>query len=387
METNAALMTGKGAAAISCITIVGPKAKEVISKITKPASNVASRLQKESLILTEIMDSERIVDQVLVACEGDDKFTINAHGNPILVESIMELLKSNGVKLISGKEMLMLEALQKNPENLLAAEASVEHIYSKTIAGAKLIFNQKTHGLSKLANLWLKETSPSKIQTSCAEVLENTKVAELIISGAKVMIAGAPNSGKSTLLNQICGKQKAIVADIAGTTRDWVSATTTADSLEIEFFDTAGLDEELATKTKLDKVSQEATLDLFKQANLLLYLIDAQNPKKINLELLHKYAPKDIPVISVLNKIDKGEIAPHILDDFHVDISIIAESGKNVNELISLIEEKLAVVNFELTEAIFFKERHKKIAREILDCGQDIDKIKSLLNKLINPKG
>ncbi len=387
METNAALMTGKGAAAISCITIVGPKAKEVISKITKPASNVASRLQKESLILTEIMDSERIVDQVLVACEGDDKFTINAHGNPILVESIMELLKSNGVKLISGKEMLMLEALQKNPDNLIAAEASVEHIYSKTIAGSKLIFNQKTHGLSKLANLWLKEISPTKIQTSCAEVLENTKVAELIISGAKVMIAGAPNSGKSTLLNQICGKQKAIVADIAGTTRDWVGATIIAGSLEIEFFDTAGLDEELATKTKLDKVSQEVTLDLFKQANLLLYLIDAQNPEKIDFELLHKYIPKNTTVISVLNKIDKRNIDTQILEKFNIDISISAENGENIDGLISLIERKLSTTNLNSTEAIFFTERHKKIAREILDCEQDIDKIKSLVNKLINPKG
>ncbi len=379
-------MTGKGAAAISCITIEGPEAREIISKITKPSSNVSQRLQEESLILTEIVDSQGIIDQVLIAREGDEKFTINTHGNPIVVESIMGLLRRNGVSLISGKEMLMTEALQENQGNLLAAEASVEHIYSKTINGSKLIFNQKNHGLSKLANLWLKETSAVKIQTSCAEVLEKTKIAKLIISGAKVMIAGAPNSGKSTLLNQICGKQKAIVADIAGTTRDWISATTIADSLEMEFFDTAGLDEELAAKTALDKISQEATLDLFKQANLLLYLIDAQNPEKINLELLHKYIPKETPVISVLNKIDKCAAAPETLKELNVDISISAESGENVNELISLIEERLAVADFKLTEAIFFTQRQEKIAREILDCEKDIDKIKSLVKKLINHK-
>lgn len=386
MKTKAALMTSKGAAAISCISLVGENGSEILTRLTTTASGEKIALKKGRLVLAEIIDSQKIIDQVVIACEDENRFTINCHGNPILVETIMELLKKNSVELISPKQMLFLEARLKYKDNFIAAESASEHVFSKTIEGSKLILNQKESGLSKVAHNWLTYKSSEEILSQCKDVLANTKIAKLIIAGANVIIAGTPNSGKSTLLNQICGKQKAIVADIAGTTRDWISATAPIESLVLEIFDTAGLDESLAAKTKLDKVSQEITFELLKKANLVLYVIDAENPEPVNIESLRNSLPEDAATIAIFNKIDLAQNAPSKASGFDAQLAISARDGKNIGELIALIRDSLKVSDFELDSPICFTQRQELIAEEMLDCGGDFAKIISLVDELISPK-
>ncbi|GAI47024.1 unnamed protein product, partial [marine sediment metagenome] len=140
-----------------------------------------------------------------------------------------------------------------------------------------------------------------------------SQTAKLIIAGCTMVIAGPPNSGKSTLLNCICGKQKAIVTDIKGTTRDWVSAKCQIGSLSAELIDTAGLDEKLAATPEniLAKKSQEKTARILEQADLVLLVLDNSQPiDQLDGRLIEKITGKLVlseaegKILTVLNKSD-----------------------------------------------------------------------------------
>ena len=125
------------------------------------------------------------------------------------------------------------------------------------------------------------------VSAEAEQILENSQIAKLIMFSCKVAIIGPPNTGKSTLLNLLAGRQKAIVTDIKGTTRDWVSAQCRIEPLYLELFDTAGLDKK--PEDVIERESQQKSIEILQQADLVLLVLDiSQTAEQLDKSLLGK---------------------------------------------------------------------------------------------------
>jgi len=384
MTTFAAVMTGKGSGAIATIELAGRSAEKTIKKIFKPLNQKPVTLKTGKILVGHIADTDKTIDQVTVACHSDKNFAINCHGNPLIVEIIMELLEKNSVKTVSA-EQLKIKTLskQKNISDI-EIETKIALVNAKTLLGSKIIANQAKTGLTKKTHEWLKnkdEYSLEQIKTQATEILAKSDIANSIIFGCTAVLAGPPNSGKSTLLNTLAGKQKAIVTDIKGTTTDWVSATCKAGQLNIEFIDTAGL---AHPKDAIDKKSQQKTKHLLTNADLVLLVLDANKPlKQLNEKIVEKIKSKK--TITVLNKSDldrklnSDKLPTHLKNT----VQISAKTGQGTEELLKKIQNLLCADNFDTTEPICFTERQKKILKKI-STAKSNQTLKAAIEQLLN---
>ncbi|MGD9110381.1 MAG: 50S ribosome-binding GTPase, partial [Phycisphaerales bacterium] len=236
METVAAVMTSKGTGAIATISLFGPDADNILRKIFNPPS----KLKAGQTALGAITVNGNVIDQVLIGCEGVDNFTINCHGNPLIVSDILRLLEKKGASTVSTERLLIKKYSQMST---IAIEAKLVMADIKTLDGTRIVSNQIGGGLTKAVKSWqqtVENGSPEKVRPEAKTILQNSKKTRPLIYGCKIVLAGAPNSGKSTLLNRLAGKEKAIVTDIKGTTRDWVSTDCQLGKLSAEVIDTAG---------------------------------------------------------------------------------------------------------------------------------------------------
>ncbi|MDD5134361.1 MAG: 50S ribosome-binding GTPase [Phycisphaerae bacterium] len=356
----ASLTTAKTVAAISSIQITGAGSVNILRKIFRPAGKTVD-FNEGNILHGFIFASGRDIDEVVIGCEGKDNFSINCHGNPLIVENILELLKRHGARVVEPEEIMMLLGRGKYGDNTIAVEADIAAAGAASLAGAQIIAHQLKMGLFNTAQSWLKNMNVSQIEDigACAErILKDSRIADFFIRGVKVVIAGAPNSGKSTLFNYLCGKEKAIVTDIAGTTRDWLSAKVKLKKITAEFFDTAGLDEDLSEKNIIDSQSQKQAVDLINECDLVLVVVDCTNPAIVMAGLTE--AKKKIAVFNKCDLIDKSAVA-----GLPYGVKISAKTGAGVNELIDWIEQSLGVWDFDLKKTVCFTERQKKILEQI----------------------
>jgi tRNA modification GTPase len=387
----AALMTGKGVAAIATVCIVGDDAGKIIKSIFKPIgkNNLTTneheltlvkfnktKLQFETgkIFLGSIVDGQKIIDQVVVGCERKNEFAIHCHGNPLIVELIMELLVKRGAEAISAEQLLEISNFRSKISNRIAVEAKIAQLKAKTIEGYKLLENQIDGGLTAKAKEWIETSSIEQIKIEANVILDVSKVAQYIIRGCKVVIAGPANSGKSTLLNCLAGRDKSIVADIPGTTRDWVSTQCVAGSLAMEVFDTAGLDETLTAESAIDKAAQERSIELIRQADVVIWMIDGSD-EKVNFKSQISNLKNQIVV---LNKCDLG-----LKTQFAGAVAISAKNGTGIDELTKRIRIALGVDGFDLKQAVCFTDRQKSLLDK-LHKAENKPAADSLITELLN---
>jgi tRNA modification GTPase len=351
MFAFAAVITGKGTGAIATIQICGSSAKGVLEKIFKPSDKFAVG----KICVGTITDSSRTIDQVTIGCEGPDTFAINCHGNPLIVEEIMQLLQQQGVELVTAEQLLVRTF---DGSNTIALEAKLNLPKAKTIEGTRTILNQIDSGLTATAKNWL-ENPTDKIATEAKNIIEAGRIARHIIFGCRIVIAGPPNTGKSTLLNQLCRNQKAIVTNTKGTTRDWVSAECRIGPMSVELIDTAGLDEQLADE--INKAAQQAAIERINQADLILLVLDnSESDRQLDAGLIKAVAEKK--VLTVLNKSDlpaRFDIAmlPSFLSN---TAAVSAKLGDGIENLCTEIQRLTGVESFDLRQAVCFTPRQER---------------------------
>ena len=216
------------------------------------------------------------------------------------------------------------------------------------------------------------KTQITELAAKLDAAIANNKSGAVIKSGINVALVGRPNAGKSSLLNSLLGQDRAIVTDIAGTTRDVIRETILCDGIKINFIDTAGLRD---AENLVEKIGIERSRKEIEKADIVLYLIDLE--KEIDACELQEIANlKNDNLIIVGNKIDKKHKNNDffkVFSRFSCDlVEISALSGKNVENLKRKIIEKCNASNIDYSQIILTNKRHQNLAKNCWDICQNI---------------
>jgi len=363
-------MTGKGTGAISTIQVFGDSAETLIKKVFKPAGTKPLEFKTGEIHIGTICDGTKVIDQVTIGYESTDIFAINCHGNPLIVEMIMQLLGQHRANLVTAEQLLTKTLSVQEQNNTIAVEAKLAQAKARTLQGTKIIANQIDAGLAKKARGWLESINEISFDTIKAEavgILQKSRTAKLIIYGCTAVLTGPPNSGKSTLLNCLAGRQKAIVTDIKGTTRDWVSAKCQIGSLSVKLIDTAGLDEESSgSEDTIENAAQKKTSEILEQADIILLVLDNSQPaEELDIRLVDKIVGKQI--ITVLNKSDLSarfdtNRLPETLSN---TVQISAKEGTGIENLSEKIIKTIGATDFKLREPVSFTIRQENLLQKL----------------------
>ncbi len=343
-DTIVALATANGSGAIAVIRLSGEDAITLAAKCFKSVSGKKLTAQHTHTIhLGHIIDSEKIIDEVLVSIfknpksyTGENVVEISCHGSTYIQQEIIQLFLRQGCRMATAGEFT-LRAFLNGKLDLSQAEAVADLISSDNEASHQIAMQQMRGGFSseivKLRAELLNFASLIELELDFAEedvefadrsqftdlvdritfvlkrLIDSFAVGNVIKNGIPVAIVGEPNVGKSTLLNALLNEERAIVSDIAGTTRDTIEDELAIGGIGFRFIDTAGIRD---TKDVVESIGIKKTHEKIKQAQVVIYLFDAnvmsnENDKSQNFrieiqKIINKYPQKQVLVIA--NKID-----------------------------------------------------------------------------------
>ncbi len=388
MSIRAAVMTGQGTGAIATIQLFGDSAEAVVRTIFHGKEGRPPDLARGHIVLGHIVEGAESIDQVTIGCEGPDTFTIHCHGNPLIVERIMRLLRRHEVAPISAEQMLARMLTSRGHADSISVEAKLALTTVKTIEGAVIISNQVRAGLSRKLRQWRERLdSPSweQIAAEAAQVLRDSELARLIISGCTIALIGPPGTGKSTLLNTLAGREKAIVTGIPGTTRDWVSAEIHIPPLAVTLIDTAGLDSGLAAG-EIDRAAQRKSIEILERAGLILLILDRSRPaEQLTDDVMRAVAGKK--VVTAFNKADLPAqlSSEHLPEKLGQPIPISAKQGTGISDLIQAVRRVCNVVGFPSDCVVAFTDRQRRLLTGLQHVGSKSEAASIVMELLQGP--
>ena len=359
-----AISTPTGMGAIALIRITGDNALMKVEPFFKSRKDISiSDIKSHSIIYGDFTYNDEIIDEVVLSYfakgksfTGQETVEISCHGSTYIQKTIIEKLLTNNIRLAKAGEFTM-RAFLNGKFDLTQAEAVSDLIYSDSSSMHKIALNQMRGGfqndLKVLREELLHFTSMIELELDFSEedvefankndLLElidrvKTKVSELkdsfkhgnaIKNGIPVAIAGKPNSGKSSLLNLLLNEEKAIVSNIAGTTRDAIEDTIIIDGIKYRFVDTAGLRK---TDDEIESKGIEITKSKISKASVLIYLFDINditNDEIVN--DLFEFNRDDLTILLVRNKID-------LKNQSDIKMESLLKSCKNfhINEILEI---------------------------------------------------
>lgn len=342
-----ALATPAGSGAIAVIRISGKDAISICDANFKSVSNKQLSKQKTHTIhLGHIIKDGKELDEVLVSIfknpnsyTGENVVEISCHGSPFIQQEIIQLFLRKGCRVANPGEFT-LRAFLNGKMDLSQAEAVADLISSDNEASHQIAMQQMRGGFSNEIKALREElmnfASLIELELDFAEedvefanrdqfrdlilriekvlkhLIDSFAVGNVIKNGIPVAIVGEPNVGKSTLLNALLNEEKAIVSDIAGTTRDAIEDELNIEGVGFRFIDTAGIRE---TKDVVESIGIKKTFEKISQSQVVIYLFDADSVSSnqssvsniiVEIEKIKNKFP-DKPLIIVTNKIDKIE--------------------------------------------------------------------------------
>ena len=332
-DTIVSISTSIGVGAIAIIRLSGPKAIEIVNKIFKGKD--LTKVDSHTINYGYIKENDTIIDEVLVSImrapktyTTEDVVEINTHGGIATTNKVLELCLTNGARLAEPGEFTK-RAFLNGRIDLTQAEAVEDIITSTTDKSLNLSMNQLTGSLKKLitktrktmvnlmANIEVNIDYPEyedaenitipllkeklvPIKNKLSKLLEESKNAKIIKDGIDIALIGRPNVGKSSLLNLFLEEEKAIVTNIAGTTRDIVEGQTIINGIKINFIDTAGIRN---TTDVVEKIGVEKSKQMISKADLNILILNNNEPlTNEDKELLELIKTK--PSIIFINKND-----------------------------------------------------------------------------------
>ena len=287
----------------------------------------------------------------------------------------MEMLGRHNVQLITAAKMQLL--LQ--PTDVITQEARVVLSQTKTLTGCKLLHAQITHGLVPTLKQWQTQLPTEKLSQQCRDILTRSRWIQAYLTSISIAMIGPPNSGKSTLLNTLLGRTKAIVTDLAGTTRDTVEAEVTLEPFCLKLLDTAGLDATL--DQPLDQAAQGKSLKAMQQADIIMVVLDGSRDAQ-QLQQLPLDRIADRPVITLLNKCDlpsrlqSSDLPEHLLPA----LPFCAQQPEQIPTLLDHIQTTLGLDKIDIRSPLAFTLHQQDLLEQVIGA-QTIEQIQSLLQE------
>ncbi len=369
MAVFAAVMTGPSRGAIATVQLFGEAAEDILRKVFRAKSGRPFVPAVGQVWLGTIANEGEIIDEVTVGCEDAGVLAIHCHGNPLIVARIMDLLRRQGAQVVSPERLLAAIWASQETHDAVSIEAKQALATVKTIEGAAIIGNQVTAGLSKKIRQWRDQLASMPLERIAAEaqnILKHSEPARLILSGCTIALVGPPNTGKSTLLNTLAGREKAIVSDVRGTTRDWVSAEIHIPPLAATIIDTAGLDSRKSASDSIGQAAQQKTASITRRADLVLLVLDLSQPaEQLSEPIIDSLVGRK--VITVLNKADllsHLDIA-HLPDMLGRTVRISAKQGSGIDDLTRAIHHICGVVDFDPRTPVAFTDRQLRLLESL----------------------
>lgn len=403
-DTITAPATPSGVSALAVVRLSGSKALEIIDRCCYKNLKDAPA---NTLHYTRFYDEQKMLDEVVVSIfksphsyTGEDLIEISSHGSPFIVSKILHTLTKNGARMAEAGEFTM-RAFLNGKMDLTQAEAVADMIHSHSEASLKLAVQQIKGGfkndiaqlrqelidfaaLLELENDFGEEdvefANRPQLQLNIESLIAKIEKYQgsfvsgnVLKNGIHTVIAGKPNAGKSTLLNALVNEERAIVSEIAGTTRDSIEEMFYLNGIAFRLIDTAGLRE---SEDEIEKIGVNRAKAYLAKASLVIYLFDIQEttPEELLLEL--SALPPSQHRLIVGNKAESPQY------DFSIwpeNTLFIAAKEKQIKPLIDALES--IAQNYEFgNETIVSNARH---ADALQKCNESLHRVLFGLNNLV----
>lgn len=427
MSTIAAISTAQGQGGIGVIRVSGEQAFTIVDKIFKSVSGKKIMdIKGYTALFGHIYNNEEVLDEAVVlkyvapkSFTGENVVEISCHGGMYITKEVLNAVIMAGASLAEPGEFTK-RAYLNGKMDLTEAESVMDIISAKSKSAARAALFVKDGALfkksqqvkqlllDKAAHLsaWAdypEEDIPEVSEDSIMEAIEESisilekllstyDMGQVVKEGIDTVIAGRPNAGKSTLMNLLVGREKSIVTNIAGTTRDVVEDTVLVGNVMLKLSDTAGIRD---TDNEIEKIGVQKTFDKINGAGLVIALFD--NNEELNsedIDLINKI--KDMPCIAVINKIDLEDKVDkkYITDNIENVVYISAKQQDNIDELKNMIEKIAGTEDFDPSAGIIANERQRNAirnavnslyeAKESLAMGMTMDAITVSLQETID---
>ena len=392
-DTIIALSTPPGSGAIGVIRLSGPEAISLTNSVF--SGKDLAKQATHTLHFGLIKDGEVVVDEVVVSLfVGPKSYTkehvveISCHGSNYIIQQIISLLIRKGARAAKPGEFT-LRAFLNGAFDLSQAEAVADLIASDSKASHEVAMQQMRGGFSNelkdLREQLIHFASMIELELDFAEedvefanrdqlrelinrinkvlqrLIHSFEVGNVIKNGVPVVIAGKPNVGKSTLLNALLNEERAIVSDIAGTTRDTIEDEININGVVFRFIDTAGIRE---TADVIEAKGVERSLEKMKQAKLIIYMVDAQEEQAEVLKQLQDLAQQQTPYLFIVNK---AELLTAPQKDFYLEngaLLISAKTKQGMDVLENALLEKVNLSHVNTSETLVTNIRHVEALKQ-----------------------
>ena len=398
-STIVALATPPGVGAIAVIRLSGPQAINIVNDVF-PAKDLTQQASHTIHLGTIRDERNQVLDEVLISLfktptsyTRENVIEVSCHGSNYIIQSLIQLFLRKGARTANPGEFTM-RAFLNGQMDLSQAEAVADLIASNSESSHTLAMSQMRGGFSdeiknlrtqlidfaslieleldfgeedvEFANRDDLKQLIFKIQRLLTNLIDSFKLGNVLKNGVNTVIAGRPNAGKSTLLNALLNEERAIVSDIAGTTRDTIEEVLNINGITFRLIDTAGIRDAQDT---IEAVGVEKTFEKIKSSSILVYVYDAavMSVEEVRSDIA-KLQTDDVPILVIGNKVDalselppnplKGELSSgQIFSNGHF-LAVSASLKEGVN----LVKENLHALvlsgNLSLDQTIVTNARH-----------------------------
>ncbi|CAN5207673.1 tRNA uridine-5-carboxymethylaminomethyl(34) synthesis GTPase MnmE [soil metagenome] len=398
MNTIVALATPTGRSGIGVIRLSGAESLEIVRKLVRD-ENFSPEPRFATLKKIYDLETSEVIDETLItyfqkpnSFTGEDVIEISGHGSPVILRQIIDFCLKLDARMADAGEF-SLRALANGRMNLSQAEAIRDLIDAQSVAAARQSVRQLRGELSNelqplkddLLDIivvlestleFVEDDLPDfqteiikekllKIADETSKIASTFKAGKLLREGLKVALVGRPNVGKSSLFNALLGQERAIVTEIAGTTRDQLRESFTINDIPISLIDTAGLRE---TSDTVESIGVERSKRAMADADLVIVMIDSsENLTAEDREILARAA--DLPHFVAVNKIDLTNGSSNISDEIKFKtqnpkskiVMVSAKTGENLDELQKAIVEPFSAQEIDNAGFLITDARHNDL--------------------------
>lgn len=400
-DTITAIATPPGVGALGVLRVSGDKAFDIVQKLFP--SKILKEQSPNTLHVGYLKAGENILDEVVVSLfkkpvsyTGEDIIEISCHGSPYIQQQVLDALIRNGARLARAGEFTQRAFINKKLD-LTQAESVADLIASNTKASQNAALKNMRGGFSNVLSILREELVKfsslieleldfseedvefadrhqfslliKNIDETVNKLLESFKLGNVIKNGVSVAIVGKPNAGKSTLLNTLLNENRAIVSEIAGTTRDTIEEVINIHGILFRLIDTAGIREH--SKDVIENMGVEKSKEKIRQADIVLYLFDLNKMSADELsERISSLKNQNPNVIAIANKADlfKKELHKQFIDE----IFISAKEQTGIDELKNTLFAMAGGTSINNENVIVTNARHYVALKEISKSLQEI---------------